>query len=58
MMGVGVEPFEPPTLFCPLVISDGNNGFRTGWRINVDIGTVLGLDGQAETRIGEGDETG
>lgn len=38
--------------------SDGNNGFRAGWRINVDIGIVLGLDGQAETRIGEGDETG
>jgi hypothetical protein len=56
-MGACVEPFEPSTLFCPLVTSEGNN-FRTGWRINVGIGIFLGLNEQAETRIGEGDETG
>jgi len=57
IVGACVEPFEPSTLFCPLATSEGNN-FRTGCRINVGIEIFLGLDGQTETRIGEGDETG
>ena len=56
-MGACVESFDPFTLFCPMVTSKGTN-FRTGCRINVGIEIFLELDGQTETRIGEGDETG
>ena len=37
--------------------TDGSSGFRTGWRMNVEVGTTLGLTGAGTLRIGEGEET-